>query len=105
MVGGLFKDMLLRLHPVNVLLVHNKLLLDHLHCINTLCLLQLNLHFRRDVSGWGPHMGYVCGCGPHMGVSVHVVHTQGCACGCGPHMGCVCGCGPHIGCICGCGFH
>ena len=42
-VGGLLKHVLLRLNPVNVLFVHHKVFLDHLHCINAVGLLQLDL--------------------------------------------------------------
>ena len=42
-VGGLLKHMLLRLNPVNVLFVHHKVFLDHLHRIDAVGLLQLDL--------------------------------------------------------------
>ena len=53
-VGGLLKDVLLCLNPVNVLFVHHKVFLDHLHRIDAVGLLQLDLGREgRGVEGRG----------------------------------------------------
>ena len=41
-VGGGLEDVLLGLHPVDVLVVRHQLLLDHLHRVDPLVLLQLH---------------------------------------------------------------
>ena len=50
-VGGGLEDVLLGLHPVDVLVVRHQLLLDHLHGVDALVLLQLHHQYLQQVRG------------------------------------------------------